>query len=97
MCYTVACFRWAQGYDGAKLDYITRDVLCYKCANNIKFISEDGHETVFSALGDSMGPIAVHKVNKVFAYGEVGLEPKIYVLQYPSFRIVTEFTGTFSV
>ena len=86
-------FSWVQGYDGSDAHYITRDVICFKCGNFIKFVAEDGHESVFPSPGEGIGPLAVHPHNKVFALCDLGIGPTIYVIQYPSFRILTELKG----
>ncbi|KAK3096042.1 hypothetical protein FSP39_022384 [Pinctada imbricata] len=78
--------KWAQGYNGAKAGYIDKDVVCYQCGNNIKFIAEDGAETVFNFKGNGVGPFSVHPSSKCFAIAERCLDPKIYIYVYPTFR-----------
>nr|XP_034327595.1 cilia- and flagella-associated protein 43 isoform X6 [Crassostrea gigas] len=77
---------WAQGYNGGKIGYIDKDVICYQAGSNIKFIAEDGAETVFNFKGNGVGPFAVHATNKCFAVAERCLNPKITVYVYPTFR-----------
>lgn len=81
----IAYCSWAKGYKGGKAYYINEDVVCYKCGNNIKFVGEDGQETLHSFEGDGIGPISVCGIYKVFAYAEICVNPKIHVIQYPSF------------
>ena len=89
----VSFCRWAQGYDGSRAEFITRDVVCFKCGNIIKFVQEDGTESVCSSPGDGVGPLAVHSINKVFAFADQGVESTIYVFKYPSFERVSELVG----
>ncbi|XP_062576681.1 cilia- and flagella-associated protein 43-like isoform X2 [Saccostrea cucullata] len=77
---------WAQGYNGGKIGYIDKDVICYQAGSNVKFIAEDGAETVFNFKGNGVGPFAVHPSNKCFAIAEQCLNPKITVYVYPTFR-----------
>ncbi|XP_078310806.1 cilia- and flagella-associated protein 43-like isoform X4 [Crassostrea virginica] len=77
---------WAQGYNGGRIGYIDKDVICYQAGSNVKFIAEDGAETVFNFKGNGVGPMAVHPTNKCFAFAEQCLNPKITVYVYPTFR-----------
>lgn len=77
---------WAQGYSGARAAYVDKDVLCYLCGSNVKFVAEDGAETVFNFKGNGVGPFAVHPNAKCFAVAEKCLNPKIYIYVYPTFR-----------
>lgn len=86
-------FRWAQGYNGGKIGYIDKDVICYQAGSNIKFIAEDGAETVFNFKGNGVGPFAVHATNKCFAVAERCLNPKITVYVYPTFREAAVLKG----
>ncbi|XP_048745697.2 cilia- and flagella-associated protein 43-like isoform X3 [Ostrea edulis] len=79
---------WAQGYNGGKIGYIDKDVICYQAGSNVKFVSEDGTETVYNFKGNGVGPFAVHPTNKCFAIAEQSLNPKITVFMYPTFREV---------
>ncbi|KAL4232016.1 Cilia- and flagella-associated protein 43 [Mactra antiquata] len=80
---------WAQGYNGGNATYIDKDVICYLCGNNIKFIAEDGAETVFNFPGEGIGPFAAHSLSRCFAVAEQCMNPKIYLFVYPTFRQMT--------
>lgn len=75
---------WSQGYDGQELFYIDNDVICYQCGKNVKFLNENGTQTVFAFHGKGIGPFAAHKINKKFAIAERCINPKIFVYTYPS-------------
>ncbi|XP_076101513.1 cilia- and flagella-associated protein 43-like isoform X3 [Mytilus galloprovincialis] len=77
---------WAQGYNGSPARYIDKDVICYQCGSNVKFVAEDGAETVFNFKGNGVGPFAVHPNAKCFAVAEQCLNPKICIYVYPTFR-----------
>ncbi|CAG2236908.1 CFAP43 [Mytilus edulis] len=79
-------FKWAQGYNGSPARYIDKDVICYQCGSNVKFVAEDGAETVFNFKGNGVGPFAVHPNAKCFAVAEQCLNPKICIYVYPTFR-----------
>ncbi|KAL8576297.1 hypothetical protein ACOMHN_006220 [Nucella lapillus] len=74
---------WSQGYDGQELFYIDNDVICYHCGRNVKFLNENGSQTVFAFHGKGIGPFAAHKLNKRFAIAERCINPKIFVYTYP--------------
>lgn len=59
----------------------------------MKFVSEDGTETVYNFKGNGVGPFAVHPTNKCFAIAEQSLNPKITVFMYPTFREVAVLKG----
>ena len=83
--------RWAQGYDGGCAEYISKDTLCYKCGNNFKFVKVDGTESVYSTNGNRC--IAVHGVNKVFAFADNQLPPVVHVVSYPSLETKHQLKG----
>ena len=85
--------RWAQGYNGGKATYIDKDVICYLCGSNIKFIAEDGAETVFRFPGEGVGPFTAHSLSRCFAVAEQCLNPKIFVYVYPTFRQMSVLEG----
>lgn len=90
-------FSWAQGYSGGKATYIDKDVICYLCGRHIKFVAEDGAETVFSFPGEGIGPFAAHSLSRCFAVAEQCLNPKIYIYVYPTFRQIMALEGTFCI
>lgn len=86
--------RWTKGYKGSHAEYINQDIICFKCGDTIKFVGEDGHDSVYTAPpGESIGPLAIHGINKLFAYSENAIKPRIFVLQYPSFLKVSTLPG----
>ncbi|XP_064629915.1 cilia- and flagella-associated protein 43-like isoform X2 [Lineus longissimus] len=84
---------WSQGYTGTKAEYIDRDTISFKCGNCVKFVYSDGQESVLPSPGDGVGALAVHSQNRVFAFTEACLEPKIFVFTYPVFQSVAEMKG----
>ncbi len=70
-------------------------MICFKCGNNIKFVHDDGTESVCSSPGDGVGPLAVHGINKVFAFADKGVEAKIYIFSYPSFDRISELESKY--
>ncbi|XP_067656775.1 cilia- and flagella-associated protein 43-like isoform X1 [Haliotis asinina] len=77
---------WTQGYEGTEAHYIDKDIICFQCGKSIKFVAENGLETVFAFKGNGQGPFTAHKINKCFAMAEQCLNPKIYVFVYPTMR-----------
>ena len=58
--------RWTSGYEGGEAEFISPDVLCYKCGNNIKFQHIDGsRESFCPSAGDGVGALAVHTSDRV--------------------------------
>ena len=86
---------WAQGYNGSPVKYIDKDVISYQCGSNVKFVAEDGTESVFNFKGNGIGPFAVHPSAKCFAVSEQCLNPKICIYAYPTFKeLITLQDGT---
>lgn len=88
-------FRWAQGYNGSPAKYIDKDVISYQCGSNVKFVAEDGTESVFNFKGNGVGPFAVHPNAKCFAISEQCLNPKICIYAYPTFKELITLQGTY--
>ena len=59
----------------------------------MKFVAEDGAETVFNFPGEGVGPFAINPLSKCFAVAEQCLNPKIYVFIYPTFREMSILQG----
>jgi len=97
MIMKLVFYSWAQGYNGERAAYIDKDVLCYLCGGCIKFVAEEGAETVFNFKGNGVGTFAVHTLNKCFAVSEKCLEPKIIIYVYPTFRQLAVLEGYSSV
>ena len=92
--YVLFCYsRWAQGYSGAPAHYINSDTIAFQCGNCIKFISDDGQESVFAPRGQGIGVFAVHSINKVFAIADTSIKSDICIYQYPSFREIAKLEG----
>ncbi|KAL3863237.1 hypothetical protein ACJMK2_005002 [Sinanodonta woodiana] len=85
---------WAQGYKGEHANYVDKDVICFQCGSCVKFIAEDGAETIFNFEGHGgIGAFAVHTSEKCFAVAEQNLNPSIYIYMYPTFRELHVLSG----
>ena len=84
-------FSWAQGYDGSSSEFITKDTVCYKCGNNVKFITVNGEENIYATNGNRC--TAVHSVNKVFAFADNQLPPVVHIVYYPSLQTKHQLKG----
>lgn len=82
-----------KGYNGSKAQYIDKNTVVYACGNNINFMKEDGQSTVFSSPGNGVSVLDVHQLNKLFAFAEMCLNPRIFVYKYPDMEQVAELTG----
>lgn len=88
------CCSWNKGYSGGRTQFISQNVICYKTGNTIKFVDLNGKEATFSAEGEGgVGALAVHEINGVFAFSEKALQPKISIVQFPTFLPVSEIKG----
>ncbi len=54
-------------------------------------MKEDGGESVYATDGNRC--VAVHGVNKVFAFADQKLPPEVHVVSYPSMDIQQVLTG----
>ena len=92
--YSFNFHRWSQGYSGGDALYIDKETICYKCGSCIKFVSDDGSsQQYFPSAGDGVGVLAAHAINKVFAFSEACLEPRIFIFSYPLLDPVSEIEG----
>ncbi|XP_013386289.1 cilia- and flagella-associated protein 43 isoform X2 [Lingula anatina] len=74
---------WAKGYDGNNTHFIDKSTICFACGHNVTFVKENGEEMVFPSPGEGVGTLAVHSVNKVFAFSDLSLPPKVFVYSFP--------------
>lgn len=82
-----------KGYNGKKARYIDKSTLVYECGNNINFMKEDGESTVFTSPGEGVAALDVHPLNKVFAFAELCIKPRVFVFKYPELTPVSELKG----
>lgn len=86
-------FSWVKGYNGSKVQYIDKSTIVYACGNNINFLKEDGQSTVFTSPGEGVCALGVHQLNKLFAFAEMSLNPRVFVFKYPDMEQVAELAG----
>lgn len=82
-----------KGYNGSKAQYIDKNTVVYACGNNINFMKEDGQSIVFSSPGEGIAALDVHQLNKLFAFAEMSLNPRVFVFKYPDMEKVAELPG----
>ena len=69
-------------------------MICFKCGNKIKFVHENGEESVFPApTPDGIGVIAVQGIGHLVAFSNQSINPSVFVYVYPSFRLISELKG----
>lgn len=77
-----------------RTEYISENVVCFKCGNCVKFVNDDGRETIYVAPGEGgIALLAVHGINNLFAYTEYVVNPKIRIMKYPSLLKVDDLNG----
>ena len=82
------------GYDGNQLHYIDDETLLYGAGNILTFLKTDG--TIVRSLqseGSGIGPIAVCPKANLIAYAECTMQPKIFILSYPSCKVEAVLEG----
>lgn len=82
-----------KGYNGAPARYIDRSTIAYTCGNNVNFMKEDGTSTVFTSPGEGIAALDVHPIDKMFAFAELSLNPKVFVYKYPTMELVSQLEG----
>lgn len=85
--------RWVKGYNGKTARYIDKNTLVYECGNNINFMKETGESSVFTSPGEGVTALDVHPLNKVFAFAELCIKPRLFVYKYPEMECVSEIKG----
>ena len=73
------------------------DTICYACGNAVKFLDvKNSTETSFLSEGNGVKKLTANPFESVFAIAEHGINPRIFVYQYPSFELVCTLTGKYS-
>lgn len=67
----------------------------YGGAGNVFNVVRNNGEHCYSkiSLGVGVGPVVCCAANSVIAYSESTLQPKIFVLKYPSFDVISTLEG----
>lgn len=87
--------RWSAGYGGTSLHHIDNETLVYGSGNQITLMKTNGIiKQSLQSEGSGVGPIAVCPKAKFFAYAECTIQPKIFILSYPSCKIEAILEGT---
>lgn len=90
----LVCDRYSRAYDGGTLFYFNQ-MVCFKCGNCVKFLFEDGRETVFEVNpADGLGALSMHPTRDVLAYSDRKLKPNIHIKLYPNLGSVAVLQGT---
>nr|XP_039264137.1 cilia- and flagella-associated protein 43-like [Styela clava] len=85
---------WAHGFDSNKIHHITNDVICYVCGSNIKFVNTTNkQEQIFPSPGNGIATFASSPEDRIFAIAESCLNPKIFICEYPSMKVVKDLEG----
>lgn len=86
--------RWSFGYNGSQLHFADNDTIIYGCGNTLTFVKSDGkHLRSFVSEGKGVSSIALAQKSGLIAYCETTLEPKIYILEYPSCAVYVVLEG----
>ena len=69
----------------------------YGGAGNICNVIRSNGEHCYSksSLGVGIGPVICSAVNNIIAYAESTLKPKIFVLKFPSFEVISTLEGPY--
>nr|CAB3230199.1 WD repeat-containing protein 96-like [Phallusia mammillata] len=80
---------WMQGYKGDKIYHVDPIHICFVCGNIVKFINIfDGEENVFLSPGNGISKMTTLPSSGLFAFAETGLNPRIFVCQFPSMNVM---------
>lgn len=83
-----------QGYKGGAIQHIDSNQICFPSGNNIKSVNiHNSEEKVFQGPGNGVSKIATLPSSGVFALTERGLNPRIFVCQFPSMKVIATLTG----
>ena len=76
------------------MHFIDDNVLVYSCGNTLTFVQCDGkhiHSSV--SEGKGVGSLTVFQKAGLLAYCETTLDPKIFILSYPSCAVQIALEG----
>ena len=90
----ITFLRWSFGYCGSPLHFVDDNVLVYSCGNTLTFVGSDGKH-IYSCVseGTGAGCLTVCQKAGLLAYCETILEPKIFILSYPSCGVQVVLEG----
>lgn len=60
-------------------------------------MKENGNSVVFTSPGEGVTALDVHPLNKVFAFAELCINPRVFVYKYPEMEQVSELKGILSL
>ena len=87
--------RWSFGYNASQLHFADNDTITYCCGNTLTFVQSTGkHFRSCVGEGKGVGALAVAQTPGLIAYCENTLEPKIFILNYPSCTVQVILEGT---
>jgi len=88
-------YSWAQGHPGKWINFISTDTLVYGGpGNTLNVIKSNGeHQCSVASLGVGVGPVVCCAVGNLIAYAESTLQPRIFIVKYPTFELVSTMEG----
>ena len=91
----VFCCSWAQGHPEKWINFISTDTLVYGGpGNTLNVIRSNGeHQCSVASLGVGVGPVVCCAISNLIAYAESTLQPRIFIIKYPSFELFSTLEG----
>ena len=88
-------FSWSIGYNGSQLHYVTEDTLVCGCGNTLSFFKDSGkHVRSLQSEGRGVGVLTTYHETQAVAYAEETLQPRIFIIGYPSCSLRFTLEGT---
>ena len=88
-------YSWAQSYPGKWINFISTDTLVYGGEGNVINVVRISGEHCHSktSLGVGIGPVICCAASSIIAYSESTLKPKIFLVKFPSFEVISTLEG----
>lgn len=87
-------FRWSVGYDGSPIHFIDNSTLVHGSGNGLCLIHHSGrHVKSLPSHGNGVGPIATAPQAGTIVYAESTLNPKVFVISYPTYQLIATLKG----
>uniref|UniRef100_T1IMG4 Cilia- and flagella-associated protein 43 n=1 Tax=Strigamia maritima TaxID=126957 RepID=T1IMG4_STRMM len=90
----VLSLKWIYGWNSSTVQFITNDTICCVCGNHVVFVQIDTNQTenILTSPGLGIVEFTANRLDSVFAFAEICVNPRIFIYNYPSLKTMCELT-----
>ncbi|XP_059422267.1 cilia- and flagella-associated protein 43 isoform X2 [Carassius carassius] len=87
--------RWVQGFNNGTFRFVDKNTTCYTCGNFIVFLDmETKSRKTLQSPGSGIGAFTASGHRRCLAFSDLGLNPSIFVYNYPELEQMCKLEGT---